>query len=161
VLDSLDIHSSFAPEHFVPTHAGGVFRLPIRVYNQDIDAGRVVFVANYLKFMERTRTEWVRALGGDFRQMERALRQTFVIRHVDASYLRPAFVDDLLLSEVSMSKLGRSYCVLAQRIEKDGVTLCDATVTAVCVDVVRFKPVPIPDFLHREFARELKLVRGA
>ena len=148
-----------SPESFLPTHQHGVFRLPIRVYNQDIDAGRVVFVANYLKFMERTRTEWIRSLGGSFREMERSLRQTFVIRHIDASYIRPAYVDDLLISEVSLVKLGHTYCVLNQNLQKDGAILYTAQVTAVCVDVCKFKPVGIPVFLRQQFEKELALVR--
>src|SRR6185436_20881748 len=103
-------------EMFLPSHANGVFSMPLRVYNQDIDAGRVVFVANYLKYMERARTEWLRAIGVCQRHMERNLRAAFVMRDVRIRCARPAYLDDLLNVTVTVEGVRRTAVTLRQTV---------------------------------------------
>lgn len=126
------------------THANGLFSLPVRVYNHHIDSGRVVFVANYLKFMEQARTEWLRALGINLRDLERRLRISFVVRDLNAQYLKPAYLDELLTCTVRIHELNRSYAVLHQRIIRGDEILCEAKITTVCVSLTQFRPAKIP-----------------
>jgi acyl-CoA thioester hydrolase len=144
---------------FVPTHVRGVFSLPVRVYNHDIDAGRVVFVANYLKFMERARTEWLMAIGICHRHLERDLRATFVLRDVELQCLRPARLDDLLHTTVQVEHLGRSSVSLRQTVTRDGTLLCTATMVAVLIDVVKFRPTVMPKEVRRILEIELVAAR--
>ncbi|MGZ3254611.1 MAG: YbgC/FadM family acyl-CoA thioesterase [Burkholderiaceae bacterium] len=135
------------------THENGIFSMPIRVYNQDIDSGRVVFMANYLKFMEQTRTEWLRVIGVNHRHLERHYRVAFVVSELNVRYLRPAQLDDLLTSTVRIEQLGRSGLVLNQAIVRDQV-LCEAKIRTACVSVNQFRPVKIPADVRKIFEDE-------
>ena len=119
------------------------FIYPVRVYWEDTDAGGVVYYANYLKFMERARTEWLRSLGFE----QHALRDThgvvFVVRRVEIDYLAPARLDDLLTLTTCLATATRTCLTVAQEIAAD-TPLTRARVRLVCVDPVRFKPVKIP-----------------
>lgn len=130
------------------SHANGVFSMPIRVYNQDIDSGRVVFMANYMKFMEQTRTEWLRVIGINHRHLERHYRVAFVVTDLNVKYLRPAQLDDLLTSTVKIVELGRSGVTLHQTITRDQV-LCNATIRTACVSVTQARPVKIPEDVRK------------
>lgn len=135
-------------------HAHGVFTMPIRVYNQDIDSGRVVFMANYFKFMEQARTEWLRRLGINHRALERENGVAFVVRDMQIQYHKPAYLDDLLVASVEIHSLRQTGITLKQSIQREAL-LCEAVITTVCVDVKTFKPVRIPALALRVFRDEV------
>lgn len=134
------------------------FKIPIRVYYEDTDAGGVVYYANYLRFMERARTEWLRAQGFEQPDLLRDHSVIFVVRAVQIEYLRPALFNDRLDVTVELGSLGRSQVEIGQRVEypagfgKDGV-LTQATVKLVCVNGQSFKPVAIPAPVREKFER--------
>jgi acyl-CoA thioester hydrolase len=136
------------------SHENGVFSMPIRVYNQDIDSGRVVFIANYLKFMEQTRTEWLRAIGISHQHLERHYRVAFVVSELNVKYLKPARLDDLLTSTVKIEELGRSGLMLHQTISRGSMKLCDAMIRTACIGVSQFRPVKIPPDVRKIFETE-------
>ncbi len=139
-------NSKFPPE----TDAAG-FVWPVRVYWEDTDAGGVVYYANYLKFLERARTEWLRAL--DIHQTELAGRDEviFVVRRVEADYLRPARFDDALMVNCWLREVGRASLVMEQAILRADETLLTARVKVACVGVQSFRPAKIPDPILERF----------
>lgn len=121
------------------------FVWPVRVYYEDTDSGGVVYYANYLKFLERARTEWLRALGFEQSELLRDYNVIFVVRRVEIDYLRPAVFDDMLAVSVDIHGEGRSWIELDQAVERaDGEALVRARVKIVCVDGQTFKPLGIP-----------------
>lgn len=122
----------------------GVFAWPVRVYWEDTDASGVVYYANYLKFLERARSEWLRALG--FEQPELIDRHggMFVVRRVEADYLLPARFNDKLVVETVIAEQNRASLVMAQRILRDEAILVETRVTLVWVGEKSFKPARIP-----------------
>ncbi|MBV0891313.1 tol-pal system-associated acyl-CoA thioesterase [Paracoccus sp. Z118] len=119
-------------------------RFPVRVYYEDTDLGQVVYYANYLRFIERARSEWLRAGGIDQLRLMQQDGIAFVARKVDADYLIPARYDDLLevvseLRHVTGARIG-----LTQRVERNGATLFTAQVDLVCVAVPSMRPVRVP-----------------
>ena len=122
------------------------FDWPVRVYYEDTDAGGVVFYANYLRFMERGRTEWLRALGceqDDLRQREGIL---FTVRRVEIDYLAPALFNDLLTVRSAIVHLGGASLDFAQTVlrESDGMVCCQGRVKVACVDAATFRPRRLP-----------------
>ena len=107
--------------------------LPVRVYYEDTDLAGIVYYANYLKFIERGRSEWIAALGID--QMELRARQgvVFAVRRVEADYLRPARFGDDLLVETRLSAVGGARVVLEQAVLRGGERIFQAEVTLVCL----------------------------
>jgi acyl-CoA thioester hydrolase len=126
------------------------FVWPVRVYYEDTDSGGVVYYANYLKFMERCRTEWLRARG--FAQSELLSQHglIFVVHNVQISYLRPAVFDDLLQVTVKIHAAGRSWIEFSQSIVRGSEILSRAQVKIVCVNQASFKPFPIPDTIKEK-----------
>ncbi len=120
-----------------------VFSWPIRVYWEDTDAGGVVYYANYLKFMERARSEWLRALGFDQSRLRDELGLVFVVRQAMIEYLKPARYDDLLTVTAMLKQVGRASLIMGQTIELDGL-LGRAEVTLACVNAQTFKPARMP-----------------
>lgn len=120
------------------------FRIPIRVYYEDTDAGGVVYYANYLKFLERARTEWLRAAGIEQPKLLCEQNVIFVVRAVTIEYLRPARFNDALSVTMQVTKFGRSVLEVFQTVERD-LRLIEAQVKIVCVQAGSFKPVSIPD----------------
>ena len=120
------------------------FSWPIRVYYEDTDCGGVVYYANYLKFLERARTEWLRTLG--FGQRELAARDgvVFVVRSLAIEYLKPSLIDDNLRVTVELAKVGASLMVVAQRVIFEDEVRVSAEVRLACVDRERFRPVRMP-----------------
>ena len=106
-------------------------------------------VANYLKFMERARTEWLRAHGFEQSVLVREHGVIFVVRDVHISYLRPAVFDDLLQVTVKIHATGRSWIEFVQTVERDEI-LSQARVKIVCVNQLSFKPVEIPDIIREK-----------
>ena len=126
--------------------ASNEFIWPIRVYYEDTDSGGVVYYANYLKFMERARTEWLRSLGFEqdvLRDRDGAL---FAVGRVSLDLRRPGRFNDALRVSVRVKKRGRASLVLEQEIkrESDDSLLCFGEVKMVCVDDLRFRPRAIP-----------------
>jgi len=131
------------------------FVWPVRVYYEDTDAGGVVYYANYLKFMERARTEWLRTrgLGQDVLFKEQDL--VFAVRSLSIDYIRPARLDDLLQVRVTVSKLRRASIVFEQTINRvhnseseDILTI--GQVKVVSLAAASFKPKPIPLALRKD-----------
>ncbi len=120
------------------------FDWPVRVYYEDTDGGGVVYHANYLKFMERARTEWLRSLGFDQSELRSEIGVIFVVRNIALQYKRSANFDDALTVTTSLSKTGRSLLVFEQTIYRNHAVLTQATVEVVCVSASEFKPVSIP-----------------
>ncbi len=121
----------------------------IRVYWEDTDAGGVVYYANYLKFMERARTEWLRSLGFAQQVLRESHGVVFVVRRVEIDYLAPARLDDLLTVTTSLVDTTRACLTVAQEIAADNL-LTRAKVQIVCIDPANFKPVKIPTPLLEE-----------
>ena len=121
-----------------------LFAWPVRVYYEDTDAAGVVYYANYLRFLERARTEWLRAHG--FEQPELADRYgvVFVVRSLAVNYLKPSFFNDTLHVTVELAKVGAGQIDLAQRVLRDDEVLLTAGIKIVCVGTKTFRPVRIP-----------------
>ncbi len=130
------------------------FVWPVRVYYEDTDAGGVVFYANYLKYYERARTEWLRAKGFSQHELLETDQLAFVVRQVEVNYLRPARLDDELNIEVVVKKVGKARIELEQRIVLlNNLTLLNtARVVLACVDAEKFKPCAIPEKIRQEIA---------
>ena len=118
--------------------------LDIRVYYEDTDAAGVVFYANYLKFFERGRTEWLRRLGVNQSDLAAHDQRMFVVKNAQVQYVRPARFDDLLTIHSRITRLGRASIDFAQVAVKDGETLCESTVEICCVDTRTFRPAGLP-----------------
>ncbi len=123
-----------------------VFEWPVRVYWEDTDAGGIVFYANYLKFFERARTEWLRHLGIEQEALRRSTGGFFVVSQTEVRYLKPARLDDLLCVTARLDKTGRGSLVIGQeaRMEKCRSLLAEATIRIGWVDDVSLKPGRIP-----------------
>lgn len=133
--------------HSAPANEGA-FALPLRVYYEDTDAAGVVYYANYLRFCERARTEWLRQLGFAQQALLDEAGIAFVVRSVQADYLRPARLDDALHVFTRVEQLRRASILFRQDIERGGETLFTATVLVACIDWQRQKPVQIPPPLY-------------
>ncbi len=123
------------------------FSFPVRVYYEDTDAGGVVYHANYLCFMERARTEWLRQLGFTQRELRERLKVLFVVRGIRIDYRRPALFDDELRVDSRVGTASRSAFGFHQRILRpaDDSLICDAEVGIASVDADTFRPIAIPD----------------
>ena len=117
----------------------------VRVYWEDTDAGGVVFYANHLKFFERARTEWLRALGVSQQRLREDTGAIFVVAETAVRYLEPARLDDLLQVSVRLVEAGRASMQLAQQTRRDGALLAVGTIRIGCVDAASFKPRRIPN----------------
>ena len=131
-----------------------VFTWPVRIYWEDTDAGSIVFYANYLKFFERARTEWLRAKGVEQRQLQQDLGCIFVVSDVQIKYLRSARLDDQLLVTAHLSELGRSSFTIQQEarlVSQDAapVVLCTGSVRVGWIHGQTSKPARIPPELQK------------
>jgi acyl-CoA thioester hydrolase len=125
----------------------GIFTFPVRVYWEDTDAGGVVYYASYLRFLERARSEWLRALGIDQAMLLRDERLQFVVVEANIRYHRPARFDDELAVSVKLEELRGASVVFAQDIRRGkgaGELLVSATVRAACLASDSLKPRPLP-----------------
>ena len=124
------------------------FSWPVRVYWEDTDAGGIVFYANYLKFFERSRTEWLRERGISQQALKEATGGMFVVGEAQVSFLKSARLDDELLVTTSLRKAGRASMTIHQQAllsTADGpVLLCEATIRAGWVHASSLKPDRIP-----------------
>ena len=125
------------------------FVWPVRVYWEDTDAGGVVYYANYLKFLERARSEWLRGLGFEQDELREREGVVFVVRRVEIDYLAPARFNDALDVSVEPGATGRASLTVTQTIRRGPTRLAWANVKLACVEAVSFKPVRIPtSILH-------------
>ncbi len=143
------------------------FAFPLRVYWEDTDAGGIVFYANFLKFFERARTEWLRAMGFGQEQLRVEQKMMFVVSDTTLRYLRPARLDDQLSVTVSVKEATRATMTIAQQAWLLGAPsgpdvasdkpalLAEGTIRIACVDAGTYRPRRIPNFLLDEMTRFL------
>ncbi|KAF1046848.1 tol-pal system-associated acyl-CoA thioesterase [Xylophilus sp.] len=113
------------------------FAFPIRVYWEDTDAGGIVFYANYLKFFERARTEWLRSLGIGQQRLREEAGGMFIVTSSEVQYLRPARLDDQLLVTAELAEAGRARLTIAQRALPAPAHRADAPAAALCTGTIR------------------------
>jgi len=121
-----------------------VFRHRLRVYWEDTDAGGVVFYANYLRFFERARTEWLRDLGFGQQRLKNEAGAMFIVSDTSVRYLRPARLDDELDVTVLVREAGRVALTILQEAWHGDVLLAEGSIRIGCVDAGTFKPRRIP-----------------
>lgn len=125
-----------------------MFSWPTRVYWEDTDAGGVVYHAQYLAFLERARTEWMRARGHGQDRLRTEHDLVFAVRAMRLDFRLPARLDDALQVTVSLRECRRASLVIAQSIRRDDALLLDAEVRVAALSAASFKPVPIPQPLY-------------
>ena len=128
----------------------GTFKFPVRVYWEDTDAGGVVYYANYLRFLERARSELLRTLGIDQARLLREERLQFVVVEANIRYHRPAKFDDELLVSAALDSLRGASVTFAQEIRRGGEAgelLVSATIRAACLASDTLRPRPLPQEL--------------
>ena len=126
------------------TTAALSFSHPVRIYWEDTDAGGVVFYANYLKFFERARTEWLRSLGLGQQQMQQERGLLFVVTETQVRYLQPARLDDELTVTVALGEVARATLTLVQAALRGTMLLADSRITLACVESNTFRPQRLP-----------------
>jgi acyl-CoA thioester hydrolase len=124
--------------------AVGPFRWPVRVYYEDTDAAGVVYYANYLRFLERARTEWLASLGFTLTALHHDYRALFVVHRLDIEYRQPARLYDALEVTLALATLGRSRLAAVQNVLRGEERLVGARVTLACLDPVSWRPTRIP-----------------
>lgn len=132
-----------------------VYSFPVRVYFENTDAGGVVYHAEYLRFLERARTEWLRHLGFDHQALARTHRIVFVVSAIAADFVKPARLDDMVAVSVKLETLGKVRCIFDQEIRREDEVLVKARVTVACLTVETFKPAEIPEPLRRKMEASL------
>ncbi|HET7371129.1 MAG TPA: tol-pal system-associated acyl-CoA thioesterase [Gammaproteobacteria bacterium] len=127
------------------------FTWPVRIYYEDTDAGGVVYYANYLKFMERARTEWLRSLGIEQHELAAERGIAFVVTEANARYRRPARLDDKLSVGVRIESVRGARITFRQDIRRDdGELLCAGRIGVACLDLNSFRPRSVPDDIRAE-----------
>lgn len=120
------------------------FQFPVRVYWEDTDAGGIVFYANYLKFFERARTEWLRALGFGQQVLREQTGGMFVVSETNVRYHQSARLDDELLVTAQLTESGRASMTIAQQALRGGTVLCEGNIRIGWVDAQTLRPARIP-----------------
>ena len=131
--------------HAAAAAAHATYRHPLRVYWEDTDAGGIVYYANYLKFFERARTEWLRALGVPQQALRDATGAIFVVTDARIGYRRPARLDDQLDVTVRLAAAGRASLVIEQQAWCDDVLLAEGEIRIGCVEAATLRPRRLPD----------------
>lgn len=129
------------------------FSWPVRVYYEDTDAGGVVYYANYLRFLERARTEYLRSLGFEQDSLRAQEGLGFVVKHVDIDYRSPARFNEQLQVDAKITAVGRSSITFSQQVLRSDTCLASATVVVVCLDLEQFRLRSIPPFIREAFQR--------
>ena len=130
-----------------------LFQWEVRVYYEDTDSGGVVYYANYLRFMERARTEWMRSLGFEQDRLLAEQGLLFAVRSARVDYLRPARFNERLDVTVDVLRRGRASLTLEQAVLRHGDSsepLCTGTMKIACLEAATFRPKPIPDTILKE-----------
>jgi len=117
---------------------------PVRIYYEDTDSGGVVYHSNYLKYMERARTEWLRSLGIDQVELKKIFSVMFVVKELAIKYLKPAKFDDEIIVQTKVTDNKNCSLNLTQKIIRNKEVLTDSVVEIVCINVNLFKPTRIP-----------------
>jgi len=123
----------------------------MRIYWEDTDAGGVVYYANYLKFMERCRTDWLRHLGVDQLKLRLERQLQFVVANLEVGFLRPAIMDDEILVTAELVRLAGATIRFRQTILRDGQRLIEASTRIACLDSATLRPRAIPTDLFTEW----------
>lgn len=126
------------------------FLWPIRIYYEDTDFGGVVYYANYLKFMERARTEWLRAEGFEQDELIANENVIFAVRSVQADYLSPARFNEEIMISTEVIKKGKASITVEQVVKREEDVLCKAIIKIACLDAQNFKPVVMPENLYKK-----------
>ena len=124
------------------------FNWNVRVYYEDTDAAGVVYYANYLRFFERARTEWLRHLGLNQEALAAEEGLRFVVRRASLDFIAAARLDDWLGISVRILKLARASLELEQEVCNEGRRICAATIQIACLREADFRPVPIPESIR-------------
>jgi tol-pal system-associated acyl-CoA thioesterase len=132
-----------------------VYSFPVRVYFENTDAGGVVYHGEYLKFLERARTEWLRHLGYEHQALARDHRTLFVVTALAIDFVKPARLDESLAVSVRLESLGKVRCVFVQEVRRDDEVLVKAKVTVASVNSENMKPIEIPEGLRRKMEAAL------
>ncbi len=147
---------------------GATFNWPLRIYWEDTDAGGIVFYANYLKFFERSRTEWLRSMGIEQHQLMQSSGGMFVVAETSIRYLRPARLDDELIVTASLIETGRASLIIGQQAllkpeQNEGpestaqpILLCEGTIRIGWVKAATLAPARIPQHLLDSLKTEHK-----
>jgi acyl-CoA thioester hydrolase len=133
-----------------------IHKLPIRIYYEDTDAGGVVYHSNFINFAERGRTELLRFMGFENKSLHESQGILFVVRHINADYLKPAVLDDLLELQSIVTQVKNTSLVMKQSIYRNTDMVFSADVTVVCIDEGSRRPVRIPENLRTGFQKYLK-----
>jgi acyl-CoA thioester hydrolase len=147
-MSRIAVKPTLQPELFV-------YSFPVRVYFENTDAGGVVYHSEYLKFLERARTEWLRRLGYEHQVLARDHRVLFVVTSMAIEFSRPARLDDSLAVSVRLESLGKVRCVFLQEVRRDDEVLVKAKVTVAAVTGEGMKPVEIPEGLRKKMEASL------
>ena len=129
-----------------------IARFPVRVYIEDTDAGGIVYYVNYLKFMERGRTELVRSLGFDKPALPQDQVQ-LVVHSAQVNYRKPARLDDCLDVTTDIAKVSRASLLFVQEVWRDAELLCEASIKVACVNAENLKPMALPLTLYTALSR--------
>ena len=130
------------------------FAWPVRVYYEDTDAQGLVYFANYFKFMERARTEWLRSLGLEQDVFMQEQRRYFVVVDTQAEFLAPARFNDELVVTARVTGASRASFLIEQKIYRNSVSgelLCQGTTRAACLHADTLKPARLPELLLKEY----------
>jgi acyl-CoA thioester hydrolase len=129
------------------------FRATMRIYWEDTDAAGIVFYANYLKFFERARTEWLRSLGFGQEALRTDAGIAFVVSETRLRYRRPARLDDVIDVSVAVAHLGQASLEIAQEARRAGELLVNGTIRIGCVELGTFRPCRIPNEIRLSIHR--------
>jgi len=129
------------------------FEWPIRVYYEDTDSGGVVYHSNYLNFMERARTEWLRSLGFEQDELITEHQCIFAVHSMQLNFKRPAKFNDSLIVRSHLLKAVGARMEFEQKIYRDNELLCEAAVKIACLDANRFRPKSLPSFILTEITK--------
>ncbi len=147
-MSRIAVKPTLQPELFI-------YSFPVRVYFENTDAGGVVYHGEYLKFLERSRTEWLRHLGFDHQALARNHRVLFIVSSLAIEFVKPARLDDTVAVSVKLESLGKVRCVFAQEIRREDEVLVKAKVTVASVNSESFKPIEIPEALRKKMEASL------
>jgi len=131
------------------------FTWQIRVYYEDTDAGEVVFYANYLKFMERARTEWLRKIGFNHKILKEKYKLLFAVKNLTIDYIKPGHLDDLLTVTSKLLESRKASLTFGQNIKNENnELLSEAKVKVACINSKTLKASPMPDELILELTND-------
>ncbi len=126
------------------------FSFPMRIYYEDTDSGGVVYHGQYVRFLERARTEWLRYLGFNNTELERKYKMLWVVTEMAINFIKPARLDDNLDVTVAVETMGRVRCTFHQEVRRGDEILLKARVTVATVAADSFKPIEFPSELKRK-----------